>query len=149
MTFGVWVFRLIVLLFVMWLHRRRVACRYLHLTINMAWEACNYCCRTAHAKTWCWRFWLTFTDWKSHGLVTGDNNRRYWHLKCPVAPADWPQTWFAWCCGSQRTIGSQRRPRGCHCLMKCLYLCATTTLFLRAFAFFRLFIVTKINKGLG
>ena len=114
MAFGVWVFCFIVLLFVMWLHRRHVVCRYLHLTINMVWEACNRCCRTVCTRTWCWRSWLTVTDWKSHGLVAGDDNRQYWQLKSPAAPADWPQTWFAWCCGSPRTIGSQQRPQGCH-----------------------------------
>ena len=62
----------------------------------------------------CCHSWPSFTDWKSHGLVAGDDNRQCWQLKCPAAPADWTQTWFTWCCGSPTTIRSQRGPWGCH-----------------------------------
>ena len=50
MAFLVWVYRLIVLLSIMWLRRRCAARRRLRLTIEMAWEVRNRRHKTARAR---------------------------------------------------------------------------------------------------
>ena len=50
MAFGVWVFCFILLLSLVWLCRRCAACRRLHLTMDMAWEAHNRRHRTARGR---------------------------------------------------------------------------------------------------